>query len=331
MKGVDSSAKITRITPPFLLSPHACSSLSVPPYHHTSSRVLSHSDGTIPLHACSLIPMEKACLCTRVSPYLPSGSSYRCREIRKKSRIHVSSSYRCISIPSTISEREAAKQQQGPICAHCEERRSVGWNRRISRLCFCIIDQFLPILELMRAFTTSTSWNGEYAEDDYKKTKMVNDAVDSALDSDDIEDEIDEEVDKVLTSLAGETAAQLPEAVRKEKLINGGDTTSKNCSSSLPQTRPHTYAYFYHDWKSTSIFGFNRQQLDDKIFKGQFRHSASFGNCKKKQDLRALTGSFLVWCYLAAGVFHRSLLLLLVEMGPSEKEKDHVKQSFGCY
>ena len=47
---------------------------------------------------------------------------------------------------------------------------------------------------------------------------MVNDAVDSALDSDDIEDEIDEEVDKVLTALAGETAAQLPEAVRKEKL-----------------------------------------------------------------------------------------------------------------
>ncbi|KAL4568236.1 hypothetical protein LXL04_023843 [Taraxacum kok-saghyz] len=42
--------------------------------------------------------------------------------------------------------------------------------------------------------------------------EMVNDAVDSALDSDDIEDEIDEEVDKVLTSLAGETAAQLPEA-----------------------------------------------------------------------------------------------------------------------
>ncbi|KAL4577846.1 hypothetical protein LXL04_013960 [Taraxacum kok-saghyz] len=53
------------------------------------------------------------------------------------------------------------------------------------------------------------------------------------------------------------------------------------------------------------VFGFNRQQLDDKIFKGQFRHSASFGNCKKKQDLRALTDSFLVCCYFAAGVFHR--------------------------
>ncbi|GFZ20429.1 SNF7 family protein [Actinidia rufa] len=48
--------------------------------------------------------------------------------------------------------------------------------------------------------------------------ETVNDAIDSALDSEDIEDEIDEEVDKVLTALAGETAAQLPEAVRKEKL-----------------------------------------------------------------------------------------------------------------
>lgn len=48
--------------------------------------------------------------------------------------------------------------------------------------------------------------------------EIVNDAVDSALDSEDIEDEIEEEVDRVLTELAGETAAQLPEAVRKEKL-----------------------------------------------------------------------------------------------------------------
>lgn len=47
---------------------------------------------------------------------------------------------------------------------------------------------------------------------------MVNDAVDSALDSEDIEDEIEEEVDKVLTAIAGETAAQLPEAVKKERV-----------------------------------------------------------------------------------------------------------------
>ncbi|PNY01111.1 vacuolar sorting-associated protein 24-like, partial [Trifolium pratense] len=48
--------------------------------------------------------------------------------------------------------------------------------------------------------------------------EIVNDAVDSALDSEDIEDEIEEEVDKVLTAIAGETAAQLPEAVRKQKV-----------------------------------------------------------------------------------------------------------------
>ncbi|KAI3523381.1 hypothetical protein L1887_01452 [Cichorium endivia] len=54
--------------------------------------------------------------------------------------------------------------------------------------------------------------------------EMVNDAVDSALDSEDLEDEIDEEVDKVLTALAGETAAQLPEAVRKERLKQPANT-----------------------------------------------------------------------------------------------------------
>ncbi|KAB2606653.1 vacuolar protein sorting-associated protein 24 1-like [Pyrus ussuriensis x Pyrus communis] len=48
--------------------------------------------------------------------------------------------------------------------------------------------------------------------------EVVNDSLDTALDSEDIEEEIEEEVDKVLTSIAGETAAQLPEAVRKERL-----------------------------------------------------------------------------------------------------------------
>ncbi|KAJ7947874.1 Vacuolar protein sorting-associated protein 24 like 1 [Quillaja saponaria] len=48
--------------------------------------------------------------------------------------------------------------------------------------------------------------------------EVVNDAVDTALDSEDIEDEIEEEVDKVLTAIAGETAAELPEAARKERV-----------------------------------------------------------------------------------------------------------------
>ncbi|KAF7152287.1 vacuolar protein sorting-associated protein 24 homolog 1-like [Rhododendron vialii] len=48
--------------------------------------------------------------------------------------------------------------------------------------------------------------------------ETVNDALDSALDTEDIEEETEAEVDKVLTALAGETAAELPEAVRKQKL-----------------------------------------------------------------------------------------------------------------
>lgn len=48
--------------------------------------------------------------------------------------------------------------------------------------------------------------------------EMVNDSVDSALDSEDVEEEMEEEVDKVLTAIAAETAVQLPQTVRKERL-----------------------------------------------------------------------------------------------------------------
>ncbi|KAF2575808.1 hypothetical protein F2Q70_00005652 [Brassica cretica] len=48
--------------------------------------------------------------------------------------------------------------------------------------------------------------------------EFVNDAIDNALDSEDMEEEIDEEVDQVLTAIAGETAAALPDAVRKERI-----------------------------------------------------------------------------------------------------------------
>lgn len=48
--------------------------------------------------------------------------------------------------------------------------------------------------------------------------EMVNDAVDSALDSEDIEEETEEEVDKVLAAIAGETASQLPDAARRERI-----------------------------------------------------------------------------------------------------------------
>ncbi|KAG2723438.1 hypothetical protein I3760_02G171100 [Carya illinoinensis] len=49
-------------------------------------------------------------------------------------------------------------------------------------------------------------------------TEFVTDSVDSALDSEDIEEETEEEVGKVLTEIAGETATQLPEAARKERI-----------------------------------------------------------------------------------------------------------------
>lgn len=54
----------------------------------------------------------------------------------------------------------------------------------------------------------------------------MNDTIDTALDSEDIEEETEEEVDKVLTEIAGETAAQLPQAVRKEKTKLPAQTAS---------------------------------------------------------------------------------------------------------
>lgn len=61
--------------------------------------------------------------------------------------------------------------------------------------------------------------------------EMVNDALDSTLDSEDMEEEIEEEVDKVLTAIAGETASELPDAVRKEK------EKMKQPSTSVPAER----------------------------------------------------------------------------------------------
>lgn len=47
---------------------------------------------------------------------------------------------------------------------------------------------------------------------------MVNDSLDDALDSEDLEEETAEEIEKVLAAIAGETIAQLPETIRKQKL-----------------------------------------------------------------------------------------------------------------
>ncbi|GJR69288.1 hypothetical protein Tco_0015353 [Tanacetum coccineum] len=51
---------------------------------------------------------------------------------------------------------------------------------------------------------------------------VCDDAFDSALDLDDMEGEIDEVVDKVLTVIFGDTATQIPEAVRKKPFKDEG-------------------------------------------------------------------------------------------------------------
>jgi charged multivesicular body protein 3 len=67
--------------------------------------------------------------------------------------------------------------------------------------------------------------------------EMMTDAVDSALDSEDMEDEIEEEVDKVLASIAGETASQLPDAARTQKVKQA--STSK-----VPEEVDASHFYF---------------------------------------------------------------------------------------
>ncbi|CAI9286209.1 unnamed protein product [Lactuca saligna] len=64
---------------------------------------------------------------------------------------------------------------------------------------------------------------------------MVNGVVDSALDTDYMEDEIEEEADKVLTSIAGEIAAQLLEAARKGWLKEPATPAQKKLGLALPK------------------------------------------------------------------------------------------------
>ena len=63
--------------------------------------------------------------------------------------------------------------------------------------------------------------------------EMVNEAVDSALDSEDMKKEI-EEVDKVLASVAGETASQLPDAARTQKIQQASTSKVPEEVNALP-------------------------------------------------------------------------------------------------
>ena len=63
--------------------------------------------------------------------------------------------------------------------------------------------------------------------------EMVNEAVDSALDSEDMKEEI-EEVDKVLASVIGETASQLPDAARTQKIQQASTSKVPEEVNALP-------------------------------------------------------------------------------------------------
>jgi len=58
-------------------------------------------------------------------------------------------------------------------------------------------------------------------------------SVDSALDSEDMKKEI-EEVDKVLASVAGETASQLPDAARTQKIQQASTSKVPEEVNALP-------------------------------------------------------------------------------------------------
>ena len=88
--------------------------------------------------------------------------------------------------------------------------------------------------------------------------EMVNDALDSTLDNEDIEEEIEEEVDKVLTAIAGETASELPDAVRKEKEKMKQPSTSVPAEVILIPMHPSAFCNLisvgsYFDFLNTSL------------------------------------------------------------------------------
>ncbi|XP_022964906.1 vacuolar protein sorting-associated protein 24 homolog 1 isoform X1 [Cucurbita moschata] len=117
----------------------------------------------------------------------------------------------------TVNRLHENKAQVNSISMHLGESiaiaRTVGHLSKSAEV-MKLVNNLMKAPEMattMREFSKEMTKAGVIEE-------IVNDALDSALDSEDIEEEIEEEVDKVLTAIAGETAAQLPEAVRKERM-----------------------------------------------------------------------------------------------------------------
>ncbi|WCJ41577.1 Charged multivesicular body protein 3 [Euphorbia peplus] len=117
----------------------------------------------------------------------------------------------------TVNRLYENKAQMNSISMHLGE--SVAIARTVGHLSKSA-DVMKLVNNLMKAPEVAATMQ-EFSKEMVKAgviEEFVNDALDNALDSEDIEDEIEEEVDKVLTAIAGETAAQLPEAVRKERV-----------------------------------------------------------------------------------------------------------------
>ncbi|PON66483.1 Snf7 family [Parasponia andersonii] len=117
----------------------------------------------------------------------------------------------------TVNRLHENKAQMNSISMHLGESvaiaRTVGHISKSSEV-MKLVNNLMKAPEVaatMQEFSKEMTKAGVIEE-------IVNDTVDSALDSEDIEEEIEEEVDKVLTAIAGETTAQLPEAVKKERL-----------------------------------------------------------------------------------------------------------------
>ncbi|KAK4753768.1 hypothetical protein SAY87_001872 [Trapa incisa] len=117
----------------------------------------------------------------------------------------------------TVNRLYENKAQMNSISMHLGESvaiaRTVGHLSKSAEV-MKLVNNLMKAPEVavtMREFSKEMTKAGVIEE-------FVNDALDTALDSEDMEDEIEEEVDKVLTAIAGETAAQLPEAARKEKM-----------------------------------------------------------------------------------------------------------------
>lgn len=126
----------------------------------------------------------------------------------------------------TVNRLYENKAQLNSISMHLGESvaisRTVGHLSKSSEV-MKIVNNLMKAPEMA---TTMQEFNKEMTKAGVIE-EFVNDALDTALDSEGIEEETEEEVDKVLSELAGETAAQLPNAARREKMKQAATAQSE--------------------------------------------------------------------------------------------------------